>query len=38
LVEHFAILICENQGMPMRTFNDDAYEELKKLPWKGNIR
>ena len=38
LVEHFAILICENQGMPMRTFNNDAYEELKKLPWKGNIR
>ena len=38
LVEHFTILICENQGMPMRTFNNDAYEELKKLPWKGNIR
>lgn len=38
LVEHFAIIICENQGMPMRTFNNDAYEALKKLPWKGNIR
>ncbi len=38
LVEHFTHIISENQGMPLRTFNKDAYEVLKKLPWKGNIR
>ena len=38
LTTHFTEHICENQGMPYRTFTPKAFEELKKLPWKGNIR
>lgn len=38
LSEHFAEQISESQGLPFRNFTDEAYEELKKLPWRGNIR
>lgn len=38
LVNHFAGQIHEMQGLPMRTFTEDAFVELKKMPWKGNIR
>ncbi len=38
LVNHFINQIHEMQGLPMRTFTEDAFDELKKLPWKGNIR
>ncbi|MDD3280518.1 MAG: sigma-54 dependent transcriptional regulator [Bacteroidales bacterium] len=38
LSEHFAEQISESQGLPFRSFTDEAYKELKKLPWRGNIR
>ncbi len=38
LAQHFAQQISESQGLPFRNFTDEAYEELKKLPWRGNIR
>ena len=30
--------ICEEQGKPVLTFLPEAYEELAKMKWTGNIR
>jgi DNA-binding NtrC family response regulator len=30
--------ICSEQGKPLILFDDEAFEELKKLKWTGNIR
>ena len=38
LAEHFMQLACEQQNMPRRQFTESAYEALKSLPWRGNIR
>lgn len=38
LVEHFATGICEAAGQPVSIFTEDAYKELKKMPWTGNVR
>ena len=38
LVEHFAKLICEEQGNPQKTFAKEALKELQKINWTGNIR
>ncbi len=38
LTEHFAKQICEEYGMPTKIFGKDAYVELKKIDWSGNIR
>ncbi|MBX7095481.1 MAG: sigma-54 dependent transcriptional regulator [Flavobacteriales bacterium] len=38
LVEHFSKLICEEQGMPARTFDKGALKALQELNWTGNIR
>ena len=38
LVEHFATDICEAAGQPVSIFTEDAYKELKKMPWTGNVR
>ncbi|HIO68648.1 MAG TPA: sigma-54-dependent Fis family transcriptional regulator [Flavobacteriales bacterium] len=38
LTEHFAKQICEDYGMPIKKFGKDAYTELKKIDWSGNIR
>lgn len=38
LVNFFSENICGEQGVPVRSFNDDAIEELKKYKWTGNIR
>ncbi|MCQ2211156.1 MAG: sigma-54 dependent transcriptional regulator [Paludibacteraceae bacterium] len=38
LVNHFAQIICEEQGIPLKTFDSKAIEELKKFTWSGNIR
>ena len=38
LTEHFARQICADYGMPIRKFGKDAYAELKKIDWSGNIR
>ncbi|PCH86169.1 MAG: response regulator [Flavobacteriales bacterium] len=38
LTEHFAKQICEDYGMPVKKFGKDAYVELKKIDWSGNIR
>lgn len=38
LTEHFASQICADYGMPTKKFGKDAYAELKKIDWSGNIR
>ena len=38
LTQHFAAHICERAGKPVSEFTDDAYDELKKMPWTGNVR
>lgn len=38
LAEHFLKLVCEDYGMPPKTFTKEAIKELQKLNWTGNIR
>jgi two-component system, NtrC family, nitrogen regulation response regulator NtrX len=38
LTAHFAAEICESQGKPQKVFKEDAYTEMKKIPWTGNVR
>ena len=38
LANHFIKLICSDQGIPTKSFDDKAIEALKKIDWTGNIR
>ncbi|TSA36456.1 MAG: sigma-54-dependent Fis family transcriptional regulator [Porphyromonadaceae bacterium] len=38
LATHFIEKICSEMGMPPKSIDAEAIEELKKLPWTGNIR
>lgn len=38
LADYFMKDICEDYNMPLKTFSAEAYEELKKTNWTGNIR
>jgi len=38
LAEHFLKLICEDHGMPQKSFSKEAIKELQKINWTGNIR
>jgi DNA-binding NtrC family response regulator len=38
LVEHFAQIICEEQGIPVKTFDKAAVKSLQNYNWTGNIR
>jgi len=38
LVEYFLKMICEEQGIPQKTFSKEALKELQKIKWTGNIR
>ncbi len=38
LAEHFLKIICEEHGMPPKTFTKEAIKELQKINWTGNIR
>lgn len=38
LTEHFKNIICDELGMAVKTFTDDAIEELQTINWTGNIR
>jgi two-component system nitrogen regulation response regulator NtrX len=38
LAEHFLKMICEDHGMPQKSFSKDAIKELQKINWTGNIR
>lgn len=38
LANHFLTMVCDEQGVPRKNFNDAALEELKNINWTGNIR
>jgi len=38
LADHFLNLICQEYGIPVKEMSKEAYEELKKIDWTGNIR
>jgi two-component system, NtrC family, nitrogen regulation response regulator NtrX len=38
LADHFLKMICEDHGMPQKSFTKDAIKELQKINWTGNIR
>jgi two-component system nitrogen regulation response regulator NtrX len=38
LAQHFLKMICEDHGMPLKTFTKEAVKELQKINWTGNIR
>jgi two-component system nitrogen regulation response regulator NtrX len=38
LIDHFSRAYCEENGMPQKTFMDDAIEALVHRPWPGNVR
>jgi DNA-binding NtrC family response regulator len=38
LVEHFAKIICEEQGSPVKSFDKAAIKALQNHNWTGNIR
>lgn len=38
LVEHFAAMICEEQGIPVKTFEKGALKALQNYNFTGNIR
>ncbi len=38
LVEHFIKQISQEMGITPKKVTPEAYEELNKLPWRGNIR
>ena len=38
LIEHFANIICDEQGIPVKPFDYKAIKSLQELNWTGNIR
>lgn len=38
LAEHFLALVCNEHGVPKKTFADEALIELQQTDWTGNIR
>jgi DNA-binding NtrC family response regulator len=38
LAQYFMNQVAEIENMPPHTFTEEAFDELKKLPWTGNIR
>lgn len=38
IADYFMEQICEEYKMPKKSFTEDAYAELKKISWTGNIR
>ena len=38
LANYFVEEICQDYGMPVKTFTPDALKELQKIDWTGNIR
>jgi transcriptional regulator with GAF, ATPase, and Fis domain len=38
LADHFIRLVCSEMGMPPKLIDQEAINELRELPWTGNIR
>lgn len=38
LAEHFLTMVCNDHGIPRKSFSDSALNKLKLIDWTGNIR
>jgi DNA-binding NtrC family response regulator len=38
IANHFLQQICDDYSIPIKSFAEDAFIELKKINWTGNIR
>ena len=38
LADYFLRQICQDYGMPLKVFSEDAFKELQNINWTGNIR
>ena len=38
IARHFAERLARRNGLPAKTFADDALDRMKKLDWRGNVR
>ncbi|MBL4625479.1 MAG: sigma-54-dependent Fis family transcriptional regulator [Flavobacteriales bacterium] len=38
LADHFIKMVCDDHGVPLKTFSKDALKSLQNLNWTGNIR
>lgn len=38
LVDHFLETLCAEYSVPLKKIDSEAIEELKRMPWTGNIR
>ena len=38
LADHFVAMACEEQGVPLKSFDKDAIKALQDINWTGNIR
>jgi DNA-binding NtrC family response regulator len=38
LAKHFIEEVCLSQGKPLMTFTKEAFAEMKKITWTGNVR
>ena len=38
LAEHFLTMVCNEHGVPRKSFTEEAILELQKTDWSGNIR
>jgi two-component system nitrogen regulation response regulator NtrX len=38
LIEHFSKMICDEQGIPVKSFDSKAVKAMQELNWTGNIR
>jgi sigma-54 dependent transcriptional regulator, acetoin dehydrogenase operon transcriptional activator AcoR len=38
LIEHFSLDVSRRYGVPMKPFESDALDALRRYPWPGNVR
>lgn len=38
ITRHFAERLARRNGLPAKTFDDDALDRMKRLDWRGNVR
>lgn len=38
LADHFLTMVCAEQGIPRKSFTQEALDNLKNIDWTGNIR
>ena len=38
LVDHFVSKVCKSEGLPLKQVTPEAKEQLREMPWPGNVR